>query len=104
MLRKAFLMSVNPGSEHEYERRHNPIWPDLEKVLKDHGVHNYTIFLHPPTGNLFATVDIEDEERWKAIAATPQCRKWWAFMKEIMPSNADNSPVSQELVEVFHLD
>ena len=48
-IRKAFVMSVHAGAEEEYEKRHNPIWPELEKVLKDHGVSNYSIFLHPET-------------------------------------------------------
>ena len=33
MIRKAFVMQVNAGSEAEYIRRHNPIWPELEAVL-----------------------------------------------------------------------
>jgi L-rhamnose mutarotase len=49
-------------------------------------------------------VEVEDEQRWKAIAQTPVCRKWWAHMKDIMPANPDNSPKSLELKEVFHLD
>ncbi len=104
MIRKAFVMSVNPGCEAEYERRHRPIWPELEAVLKQHGVHNYSIFLHPQTRQLFGYVEIEDEKRWAAIAQTPECRKWWAYMKDIMPSNPDNSPVAVELKEVFHID
>ena len=40
MIRKAFVMSVHPGLEAEYRRRHAPIWPELEAVLKNHGVHN----------------------------------------------------------------
>ena len=35
MKRKAFVMSVNAGMEEEYERRHSPIWPELESMLKD---------------------------------------------------------------------
>lgn len=104
MLRKAFVMSVNAGSEAEYERRHNPIWPELQQILTDHGVHNYSIFLHPQTRQLFGYVEIEDEARWQAIARTAACRKWWAYMKDVMPSNVDNSPVSVELKEVFHID
>ena len=104
MIRKAFVMSVNAGQETEYERRHRPIWPELEAVLKKHGAHNYTIFLNPQTRQLFGCVEIEDETRWNAIAQTPICRTWWAHMKEIMPSNPDNSPVSAELKEVFHID
>ncbi len=104
MIRKAFLMHVHPGDEEEYIRRHNPIWSDLEQTLKSHGVHNYSIFLHPPTCSLFAYVEIEDESRWNAIAKTESCRRWWAYMKEIMPSHPDNSPISEPLREVFHLD
>lgn len=104
MIRKAFVMSVHAGQEKEYERRHRPIWPELERVLKEHGAHNYSIFLHPDTGQLFAYVEIEDEERWDAIARTPVCAKWWASMKELMPSNPDNSPIARELREVFHLE
>lgn len=104
MIRKAVVMSVNRGQELEYERRHRPIWPELEAVLKQHGVHNYSIFLHPETNQLFGYVEIEDEARWAAIASTPICRKWWAHMKEIMPSNPDNSPVGVPLKEVFHIE
>ena len=104
MTRKAFVMSVHPGFEQEYEARHNPIWADLEATLRDHGVHNYSIFIHPETRQLFGYVEIESEERWDAIAQTAVCRKWWAYMKELMPSNPDNSPVSAELREVFHID
>ena len=104
MIRKAFVMSVNAGREEEYERRHKPVWLQLQQVLEAHGVHNYSIFLHPGTRQLFAFVEIEDEERWNAIARTEICRKWWAHMRDIMPSNPDNSPVSIELKEVFHMD
>jgi L-rhamnose mutarotase len=34
MIRKAFVMQVNPDAHEEYQRRHNPIWPELEAVLK----------------------------------------------------------------------
>lgn len=104
MIRKAFLMSVDPDSHDEYERRHRPIWQELEVVLRDHGVHNYSIFLDAETSQLFGYAEIESEELWNLIADTDECHRWWAFMKGIMPSNPDNSPVSRDLREVFHLD
>jgi L-rhamnose mutarotase len=103
MIRKAFKMSVNSDQHAEYARRHQPIWPELESVLKTHGVSSYSIFLDAATSELFAYAEIENEERWNAIASTPICKRWWAHMREIMPSNADNSPISVELTEVFHL-
>ena len=104
MLRKAFRMSVHPGQQAEYERRHNPIWRELEEALLRHGVRSYTIFLDAATCDLFAYVEIESEERWQAIAGTDVCRRWWRHMREVMPSNPDDSPVSRELREVFHLE
>lgn len=103
MIRKAFLMSVHPGCEAEYERRHNSIWPELAAALTAHGARNYSIFLHPETRSLFACVEIEDESRWQAVAQTEVCQRWWQSMRELMPANPDGSPVAVELREVFHL-
>jgi len=104
MIRKAFIMNVNPDKHAEYEKRHSPIWPELHDTLKSHGVHNYSIFLDEKTNQLFGYVEIEDQEKWNKIAETQICRKWWKFMKDVMPSNPDNSPKSKELRQVFHID
>ena len=97
-------MAVHPGQEAEYQRRHRPIWPDLERTLIEHGVVTYSIYLDPETRDLFGYVEVEDEGRWAAIAQTEVCRRWWRHMREIMPANADDSPVARELREVFHVD
>ena len=104
MIRKAFLMRLEPGNQPEYERRHNPIWPELQAVLKAHGVHNYSIYLEQEADYLFAFAEIESEESWQQIAQTEVCQRWWAYMKDLMQTNDDNSPVAIELKEVFHLD
>jgi len=104
MIRKAFLMAMNPDQHEEYEKRHSPIWPELEETIRSHGARNYSIFLDEETSQLFGYVEIEDEARWNAIAETEICKKWWKYMKDIMPSNPDNSPKSKELREVFHMD
>lgn len=104
VLRKAFVMQVNPDCHDEYARRHNPIWPELAQTLKSHGAHHYAIWLDAQRNLLFATVEIESEARWQAIAATEVCQRWWASMAELMPSNADNSPQSSALTQVFWLE
>lgn len=103
MIRKAFLMQVHPDQHEAYRERHQPIWPELEATLKSHGVQNYSIFLHAETSQLFAYAEIEDEARWRQIAQTEVCQRWWTHMREIMPSNADGSPQSSDLQEVFRL-
>jgi L-rhamnose mutarotase len=104
VIRRAFRMSVNAGSEAEYERRHNPVWRDLEQVLLDHGVATYSIFLDPVSRDLFAYVEFESEKRWREVADTEACRRWWRHMRDVMPANDDDSPTSRDLREVFHLE
>eukprot|EP00943_MAST-04B_sp_MAST-4B-sp1_P000343 g343.t1 len=102
-IRQAFVMSVNEGQREEYERRHRPIWPELEAVLKEHGVLTYSIFYLKSTNQLFAYAEIEDLDRWSSVAKTEVCQKWWKYMGDIMPSNEDHSPVAETLEEVFHI-
>ncbi|MEG3113359.1 MULTISPECIES: L-rhamnose mutarotase [Pantoea] len=104
MLRRAFVMQVNADCHAEYERRHSPIWPELSETLKAHGAHNYAIWLDADRNLLFASVEIESEEQWNAVAQTDVCQRWWASMKDLMPSNPDNSPKSQALKPVFFLE
>lgn len=102
-MRIAFRMQVHADKVSEYIERHNPIWPELEEILKSHGVESYSIFLDRTTNDLFAYAEISDLDRWKAIARTEICQKWWQSMAPLMPTNADMSPVSSELEEVFHI-
>jgi len=94
IIRKAFVMSVNAGSEEEYAKRHTPIWPELERVLKEHGVSNYSIFCHPEASQLFGYAEIESETQWAAIGSTEIYKQWWKQMADLMPSNAEHSPPS----------
>ena len=103
MIRKAFVMQVDPDRHEDYKQRHNPIWPELEETLTSHGVRSYTIFLDPETSRLFAYAEIDDEQQWQSIAETDVCKRWWTHMKDIMPANPDNSPRSSDLTEVFHM-
>ncbi len=103
MKRLAHVFKLKPGAKDEYVRRHNPIWKELEDTLKAHGAHNYSIFLDEKRGELFAYVEIEDIGRWKAIARTDVCRRWWEHMKDLMETNPDNSPAANPLEEVFHI-
>ncbi len=45
MHRKAFKMKLKPGFSEEYKRRHSQIWPELQTLLRQAGIRDYTIFL-----------------------------------------------------------
>lgn len=103
MVRKAFRMKVFPDKIGGYIERHNPIWKELRDTLKANGVINYSIFLDSETHFLFGYVELESEAKWKLIAQTDICRKWWDYMKDLMETNPDSSPKSLDLQEVFQL-
>ena len=106
MIRQAVLFQAKPGMAGEYQRRHNPIWPELEAALKEYGARNYSIYLHRPTGMLFGYVEIEDEARFQKIAETEVCRKWWRYIAEVLVCENEGNPKGKEevLEEIFHLD
>ena len=101
---KGFKMKLLPGTAAEYERRHAAIWPEMKAMISEYGGRDYSIFLDEKTGDLFGCIDIEDEAKWTASAETAVCRKWWDYMADIMEVNPDNSPVTEPLRLVFHMD
>lgn len=104
MIRKGFIMKLYEGMAAEYEKRHNELWPEMKALIHAHGGHNYSIFLDEETNVLYGYIEIEDEEKWSKTADTEINRKWWGFMADIMETNPDNSPVTVQLLPVFHLD
>lgn len=104
MERVAFKMKLFKGCEEEYKRRHDALWPELQSLLKEAGIKDYSIFLDEDTNALFGYLTIEDKTRLDELTAQPVMKKWWAYMKDIMESNDDNSPVSIPLKEVFYLE
>ncbi len=104
MKRFAFKMKVKPGFEAEYEKRHDEIWPDLVKVHSDAGISDYSIYLDPETLILFAFQKQTDDNTTADLPNNPLIRKWWDYMKDLMDTNTDGSPVQTALKEVFHMD
>lgn len=104
MIRNAFKMKLKPGFEQEYKKRHDEIWPELEALLSETGIQDYSIFLDEETLILFAVQKINEGFDMDLLPNHPIVKKWWAYMGDIMETNPDNSPVAIPLKEVFHLD
>lgn len=104
MKRIASKMKLLKGFEGEYKKRHDEIWSELRDLLKQIGINNYSIFLDEETNDLFAYFNIEDDKQLNELPAKAIMKKWWDYMKDIMETNADNSPVSIPLKEVFYLE
>ncbi len=98
----AFTMQLRPGTEEEYRRRHDALWPDLATLLQDAGINDYSIHLDPPSGRLFAVLWRRDNHRMDDLPAHPIMQRWWHFMADLMEVNPDKSPVVTPLQTVFH--
>lgn len=104
MMRVSFKMKLKHGYEEEYKRRHDKIWPELAEELKNAGVYDYSIYLDKETNILFAFQKLKDVNYADKLPESPIVKKWWTYMADIMDTNPDNSPVSIDLKEVFHMD
>ncbi|MDB5249747.1 MAG: rhaM [Segetibacter sp.] len=103
MYRIAFKMQLYKGFEEEYKKRHDALWPELQSLLKEAGISDYSIFLDETTNNLFGVMKADDPAKLDDLPATAVMQKWWKYMADIMEANPDNSPVQIPLKEVFYL-
>ena len=103
MHRIAFKMKLFKGKEAEYKKRHDEIWPELKSLLKATGIEDYSIFFDEETNVLFGVLRVGDEAKLDELPDHPVMKKWWGYMKDIMETNEDNSPISIRLKEVFYL-
>ncbi len=104
MKRVAFKMSLKPGCEKEYSKRHSEIWPEVAKIIKESGVYDYSIFWDKETNILFTVQKTIMDSGSQDLGNEPAIKKWWEYMKDIMDTNPDNSPVSIPLEEVFYME
>jgi len=104
MERVAFVMKVRPGQEAEYRRRHEAVWPEMLRALKDAGCSSYSIYMKGR--DLFAYMEVEDFEGFKRhMSANPDSQRWEAQMAPIMEQAIQpDTGFHEVLPEVFHLD
>lgn len=103
MIKKAFKMKLLPGQKAEYAKRHQQLWPEMHEMLKNHGVQSYSIFYDNRSDELFGYLEVTDEQLWRKSSDTLINKDWWHFMKDIMETNPDDSPVTSDLEQVFDL-
>jgi L-rhamnose mutarotase len=104
MKRHGFTMKLKPGCAAEYRKRHELIWPELKELLAEAGIRDYVIFLDEGTGTLFASQQLPVDFDGGRLAAQPVMQKWWKYMADLMETNPDLSPVTEELQEMFYME
>ncbi len=84
----AWVLSVRPGYELEYQRRHDELWPEMCAELNAAGIRKYHIFRHGLTlFGYFETANIEATQAY--LAASDINAKWSAHMAPIIQADID---------------
>jgi len=100
----AFRMKLKPGATQEYRRRHDEIWPELAALLRDAGIHDYSIFLDEETLHLFAVLKLRPDHARDSLPQHPIMQRWWNSMADLMETGPDRRPSEWPLVPMFHLE
>jgi L-rhamnose mutarotase len=97
-------MKLKPGAADEYRRRHDQIWPELASLLREAGIHDYSIFLDEETLHLFAVLKLKANNRRDTLPQHPVMRKWWDYMADLMETEPSRRPREWPLTPMFHLE
>jgi len=104
MERYAWTAKIIKGKEEEYKKRHDEIWPELVKLLKEAGISNYSIWVDGNT--LFGYYECEKGIAYASETQknSPIVDKWNEYMKDVMVMEMDPVTGAQpQLKEVFYL-
>lgn len=99
----AFTMQLRAGCQEQYRQRHDAIWPELAELLHAAGIRDYSIFLDPGSGKLFAVLRRLPGHGMERLPEHPVMRRWWVAMADLMETAPDCQPVTTALIPMFHL-
>jgi L-rhamnose mutarotase len=104
MERLCFTFEIYPGTEAEYKKRHDEIWPELVEAIKGAGQSNYSLFRQGTTIVGYVECDPDVATALGKVAATDANARWQEWFKEVIVSLTDEHGELKRLEEVWHLD
>lgn len=107
MKRIGEMIKVKPDKLEEYKYHHANIWPQINAMIKECNIANYSIYHHGDY--LFAYYEYigDDFEKDMAkMAADPETQKWWDLVKPFQNPLEDRKEGEwwAGMEEVYHLD
>lgn len=80
MQRMGMVIRVKPDMVEEYKRLHVKIPDEIEAVLAECKIRNYSIFLKEPENLMFGYWEYHGDDiakEWARMAASPANQEWW---------------------------
>jgi L-rhamnose mutarotase len=104
MERLCFTFEIRPGTEAEYKRRHDEIWPELVDAIKDAGFANYSLFRRGAQIVAYVECHPDAATAFAKLGPTDVNRRWAQWFEDVIVSLTDENGELYRLEEVWHLD
>lgn len=103
MERACFIMTVLPGREEEYERRHREIWDEMVAELRRSGITNYSLFRRGRTVIAYAECIPDATTAFGIMGATDVNKRWSEWFGDVLEEFTDAEGQLLWASEVWHL-
>jgi L-rhamnose mutarotase len=102
--RLCFTFEIKRGTEAEYKKRHDEIWPELVEAIKDAGYSNYSLFRRGTTIYAYAEVEPDVETANAKLGPSEVNQRWSEWFEDVIVSLTDEHGQLYRAEEVWHLD
>jgi len=69
-------ITLRPGVEEEYQRRHDEIWPEMVEALHASGFAEMRLFRHAQTVSIYSVCHPDAQTAWARLRATEVNTRW----------------------------
>jgi L-rhamnose mutarotase len=104
MERICFTFELRPGTEDEYKRRHDEIWPELVAAIREAGIRNYSLFRRGTRVIAYAECEPDAATAFARVGATDVDRRWSEWFEGLIVELVDADGNLFRADEVWHLD
>jgi L-rhamnose mutarotase len=107
VVRYGWVIKVKPEKLDEYKALHADPWPEVNKMLKECNIRNYSIYYRD--GQLFSYLEYTGEDfkaDMKKMAAHSLTQEWWKLTDPCQEpvESAGEGVWWADMEEVYHLD
>ena len=104
MERLCFTFEIRPGTEAEYKKRHDEIWPELVDAIKEAGFENYSLFRRGTQVVAYVECEPDAASAFAALGPNEANARWSKWFEDVIVSLTDEDGELYRLEEVWHLD
>ena len=104
MERICFTFELRPGTEDEYKRRHDEIWPELVEAIQQAGIRNYSLFRRGTQVIAYAECHPDVATAFGKVGSAEVNARWAKWFEEVIVELVDEQGNLFRADEVWHLD